>query len=225
MQQSGKNPFSIDEWWVSPSEGLIKKGDDIVHLEPKVMEILVYLASRQGEVVTRDEIERDVWHGALISYDAITGTVIKLRKAFQDSAKKPAIIATIPKRGYQLIAPVQYTENDSYSSQPELPEKKSRQSNSWLPLIAVFAISITVIALFWLRTPESVDKTDSQPPDVPPTSIVVLPLDKLSNYPNHEYLADGITEDITTDLSNLSNLLVISSSASNAYKGTKVNPQ
>lgn len=225
LQQSDQNPFSIGDWWVSPPEGLIKKGDDIVHLEPKVMEVLVYLASRQGEVVTRDEIERDVWHGALISYDAITGTVIKLRKAFQDSARKPAIIATIPKRGYQLIAPVQYTANDSYPSQQELPEKKSRQSKSWTPLIAVFVISITVIALFWLLRPESVDKADSQPPEVPPNSIVVLPFDNLSNDPKQEYLADGITEDITTDLSNLSNLLVISSSGSNAYKGAKVNPQ
>ncbi len=70
------------------------------------MEVLSYLASRQGELVTRDDIERDVWKGAVISYDSITTAVIKLRKALTDDARQPKYIATVPKRGYRLIAEV-----------------------------------------------------------------------------------------------------------------------
>lgn len=225
MQQSGQNSFLIHDWRVSPAEGLIKKEDVIVHLEPKVMEVLVYLASRQGEVVTRDEIERDVWHGALISYDAITSTVIKLRKAFQDDARKPRIIATIPKRGYQLIAAVQYTEDENLIPQnvtdnQQLPQSKIRHWHILLVISLVLGL-----AMFWYTFPTAIDETSFQPPDAVANSIAVLPFENLSNDPKQDYLADGITEDITTDLSNLSNLLVIASSASNIYKGTNELPQ
>jgi TolB-like protein/DNA-binding winged helix-turn-helix (wHTH) protein/Tfp pilus assembly protein PilF len=225
LQQSGQNSFLIDGWRVSPAEGLIKKEDVIVHLEPKVMEVLVYLASRQGEVVTRDEIERDVWHGALISYDAITSTVIKLRKAFQDDARKPRIIATIPKRGYQLIAAVQYTEDENLIPQnvtdnQQLPQSKIRHWHILLVISLVLGL-----AMFWYAFPTSIDETSYQQPDTVANSIAVLPFENLSNDPKQDYLADGITEDITTDLSNLSNLLVIASSASNTYKGTQELPQ
>lgn len=98
--------FTVDGWRVSPEEGLITRGEVMEHLEPKVMEVLVYFASRPGEVITREELEREVWHGALVGYDAVTATVIKLRKALQDNARQPAIIATIPKKGYQLIVPI-----------------------------------------------------------------------------------------------------------------------
>ncbi len=74
------------------------------------MEVLVYLAAHQGEVVTREELEKNVWRGALVGYDAVTNSVIKLRKALGDHAKEPGIIATVPKRGYRLVAPVRYLD-------------------------------------------------------------------------------------------------------------------
>ena len=106
MENLNQQGFSIEGWRVSPAEGVLFRGDEMVHLEPKVMEVLVYLVSHQGEVITREELERDVWRGAVVGYDAVTATVLKLRKALQDNAKQPRLIATIPKRGYQLIAPV-----------------------------------------------------------------------------------------------------------------------
>ena len=106
MDSLRQKAFFIGDWKVSPTEGLLLRGDDVVHIEPKAMELLVYLAQRQGEVVAREDIEKDVWGGTLVSYDSITSTVIKLRKALQDNAKEPDYIATIPKRGYELIASV-----------------------------------------------------------------------------------------------------------------------
>ncbi|WP_455221688.1 winged helix-turn-helix domain-containing protein, partial [Kaarinaea lacus] len=106
MKNSHEKGFVIEDWHVSPAEGVLLRDKDTLRLEPKVMDVLVYFASRPGEVITREELERDVWRGALVGYDAVTATVIKLRKALGDSAKQPHIIATIPKKGYQLIAPV-----------------------------------------------------------------------------------------------------------------------
>ena len=241
MHQPDSQSFFINKWRVSPPEGLIKRGNDIVHLEPKVMEVLVYLAERQGEVVTRDEIEKDVWRGAVVSYDAITGTVIKLRKAFQDNARKPAIIATIPKRGYQLIAPVRYTKNSDETGQTENSKdsgldrgdtagtsrlaKKTRIRIPRSLLLTATAIAFTTIFVLWFKSTTSFDPSEILALDRPPNSIVVLPFENLSNDPKQDYLADGMTEDITTDLSNLSHLLVIASNASSSYKGLETKPQ
>ena len=106
MEKTGQPGFIIDDWQVSPAEGILSRDGEVVHLEPKVMEVLVYFASRSSEVITREELEADVWHGAIVGYDAVTKTIIKLRKALQDDARQPRCIATIPKKGYQLIAPV-----------------------------------------------------------------------------------------------------------------------
>ena len=225
LQAASQKAFIIDNWLVFPSEGLLKKDEETIHLEPKVMEVLVYLASRQGEVVTREEIERDVWHGALVGYDAITGTIIKLRKAFQDDARKPRIIATIPKRGYQLIATVHDADHEDLLPQDSSLVQQEQASNirHWHILLV---ISLTLgIALFWYTFPTAIDETSTQQSDTAPNSIAVLPFENLSNDPKQDYLADGLTEDITTDLSNLSNLLVIASSASNIYKGSNELPQ
>ena len=116
------NRFYLDDWQVSPQEGLLTRGNETVRLEPKAMEVLVYFAERPGEVITREALERDVWHGALVGYDAVTNTVIKLRKALQDDARQPRYIATIPKKGYQLIAPI--TQGDTHTPiDPETADK------------------------------------------------------------------------------------------------------
>lgn len=98
--------FRVGAWVVTPATGEIASAGRVARLEPKTMDVLVYLASRPGEVVSRQDIESQVWRGAVVGYDAITKTVIKLRKALGDRSREPRYIATVPKRGYRLIAPV-----------------------------------------------------------------------------------------------------------------------
>lgn len=231
--QSG---FYLGEWWVSPPEGRITRGAEVVRLEPKVMEVLVYLASRPGDVVTRAELERDVWRGAMVGYDAVTGTVIKLRKALEDDARNPRLIATIPKRGYELIAPVTLAQGGRpegpIAASPDVPtvgvpiRKTSKPRRlAGLRLIALAAV-VMVAAGIWLVVATA-------PPDAPPSqpqpvaerpSIAVLPFESLSDDPRQEYLADGMTEDLITDLSRSSSLMVIGSNSSFTYKGQHVSP-
>jgi DNA-binding winged helix-turn-helix (wHTH) protein len=70
------------------------------------MDVLADLVSRRGAVVSRDELERDVWRGALVCKDALTKTLIKLRKALGDDRHEPASMRTVPKPGYRLAAAV-----------------------------------------------------------------------------------------------------------------------
>ncbi len=203
----------------------MQRGDEVVRLEPKAMEVLVYLASRPGEVITREALERDVWRGAVIGYDAVTNTVIKLRKALGDDARQPRFIATIPKKGYQLIAPVTEPDGDARpvaagtGPTPAVaagPRRKSPVSITGTSgKVLAGLVAILILGVAGLRLTSHSGQAD-------PPSIVVLPFENISNDARQDYLADGITEDIITDLSRLSGLMVISRATSSSFKGQKI---
>ncbi|MGH9366368.1 MAG: winged helix-turn-helix domain-containing protein [Thermoanaerobaculia bacterium] len=98
--------FRIGERLVQPSLNRVSTPNETVTLEPKVMRVLSKLASRPGEVVTKEELFRDVWEGAYVTEDVLTRAVGELRRLFGDEAGKPRVIETIRKSGYRLIAPV-----------------------------------------------------------------------------------------------------------------------
>ena len=105
-----KRVFFVGDWRISAPEGIARRDGESVRLEPKAVEVLTFLASRPGEVISRAELEASVWPGAVVGYEAVTKTIIKLRKALGDRAREPQYIETIPKRGYQLIAEVRQAE-------------------------------------------------------------------------------------------------------------------
>jgi len=217
LDNSASTGFVIDGWRVSPDEGLLTRGDDIVHLEPKVMEVLLYFVSRSGQVVTREELERDVWRGAIVGYDAVTKTVIKLRKALDDDAKQPRCIATIPKKGYQLVAPVTFIESPARASQTIQVIKADTSRKPLLFAIGGLASLVILVGIFvftfWLDEDAETGKAPS---------LLVLPLVNLDDETTHGVFADGMTEDIITDLSSLSRLFVFASNTSFQYQGRQV---
>jgi transcriptional activator of cad operon len=96
--------WQIGEWGVEPALNEIRREGETLRIEPKAMEVLVFLADRAGHVVSREELLSALWPGAVVGDDALSQAVIKLRKALRDPAKSPQYIETIPKRGYRLIA-------------------------------------------------------------------------------------------------------------------------
>ena len=95
--------FNLSGWRVDPGTGEISRDGKAMKLEPKVMDLLVYMSHRPGEALTREEILESVWKDVVVGYDALTNAVIKLRKALGDDARNPEIIETLPKKGYRLI--------------------------------------------------------------------------------------------------------------------------
>ncbi|MEJ2142755.1 MAG: winged helix-turn-helix domain-containing protein [Gammaproteobacteria bacterium] len=219
MEKPVNTVFYIEQWRISPGEGLISRDGEIVHLEPRAMEVLVYMTSRPNEVISREELEKEIWHGAIVGYDAVTNTIIKLRRALNDNARQPRIITTIPKKGYQLIAPVAFVAKPAAEQEIEKPEKeqleKTRSKLITPANIGILAI-VLVFGTLWLSSENIPSIETSEPASFP--SIAILPFDNLSNDPKQEYLADGMTEDIITDLSGLSNLMVIASNTSSIYR-------
>jgi len=98
--------FQVGAWLVSPALDELQRGAERVRLEPKAMEVLVFLARRPGQPVSRKELLSGVWPSVLVGDDALTQAVAKLRKALVDDARSPSYIETISKRGYRLVAPV-----------------------------------------------------------------------------------------------------------------------
>jgi TolB-like protein/class 3 adenylate cyclase len=118
------NEFFVADWHIDPSACQISQGNKSVKLEPKVMDLLVYMSKRPGEVLTRDDMEENVWQGMVIGYDALTNAIIKLRKAFDDNARDPSIIETLPKKGYRLIAELSYPAAPEDSGEHHSVERK-----------------------------------------------------------------------------------------------------
>jgi DNA-binding winged helix-turn-helix (wHTH) protein/predicted ATPase len=102
---NGLDP-EVDGWQIDAAAHRITKGADTRRLEPTAMQVLVLLAAEPGVVVSRAELLRSVWGGAFVGDDAVSAAIIKLRRAFNDSARSPRVIETVHKSGYRLIAPI-----------------------------------------------------------------------------------------------------------------------
>ncbi len=102
--------FRIGEWLIEPSLNRVSRGDTTIQLELKVMDVLVCLAERAGEVVTRFEIIDRVWATEFIADNTLTHAINEIRTALGDDARNPSFIETIYRRGYRLMVPVTVEE-------------------------------------------------------------------------------------------------------------------
>ena len=99
--------FRIGECLIEPRQNRIVRGEIEVRLEPRVMDVLVCLAERAGEVVSRETLNEQVWGNVVVTDQAVTNCISELRHHLGDDRSAHRVIETIPKRGYRLTAPVQ----------------------------------------------------------------------------------------------------------------------
>lgn len=98
--------FRLGEWLVEPSLNRLTRGERVAHLEPRAMDLLVYLAERAGKVVGREELLDAVWQRQFVADATLSHAVAKLRRALGDDPQGACFIETIPKRGYRLVATI-----------------------------------------------------------------------------------------------------------------------
>jgi transcriptional activator of cad operon len=96
----------VGDWSVYPESDEIARNGQVVRLESRTMRLLVYLAEHAGDVVSIDELLKEVWPGVTVTSDSVYQAVAALRRDLSDDSKHPAYIATVPKRGYRLVATV-----------------------------------------------------------------------------------------------------------------------
>ncbi|MGB5638788.1 MAG: winged helix-turn-helix domain-containing protein [Sedimenticolaceae bacterium] len=211
--------FLVGDWTVDPAANRLSRLDEEVRVEPKVMRVLTYLAERRGEVVSRHDLEANVWTGTIVTDDAVTNAIIKLRKALGDSAREPLYVETIAKSGYRLIAETSMLEATPDAGGAPGPRERHppRGQPSWLKILFLGLLVLSGVLFFWFTaSPPSVDPKPAEPRPV----VAVLPFENLSGDSEQAYFSNGITEDLITDLSKIGGLRVVARNSAFAYKGS-----
>ena len=115
-----RDGFHLDVWWVEPRRNRIVAAESERRLDPRVMEVLLHLASRAGEVISRDELSDAVWKDTFISENMVSQAISRLRKALGDDSQQPRFVETISKSGYRLVAKPQLQSEPAAVDAPEI---------------------------------------------------------------------------------------------------------
>src|SRR5688572_10056333 len=140
--------FRIGECLIEPRQNRIVRGDTEVRLEPRVMDVLVCLAERAGEVVSRETLNQQVWGSIVVTDQAVTNCISELRNHLGDDRGAHRVIETIPKRGYRLTAPVQLAHSEPQED-PSLPRAKRSVVASRRWLVAVGLLGVLLLSFAW----------------------------------------------------------------------------
>jgi TolB-like protein/DNA-binding winged helix-turn-helix (wHTH) protein len=234
-------PIQIGDWRVDPAVHEISREGIVVKLEPGAMRLLLSLADRSGRVVSVQELLDEVWADVVVTSDSVYQAVAALRRTLGDDSKEPRYIATLPRRGYRLVATVRPASvPESESSASPLPTRIAEIPVVMPPpasapvaarsqpvhhrvLLAVglaLIIGAIVAAKAW-RTAHlaPVSAKTSAIPAIVDKSIAVLPFVDLSERKDQEYFADGMAEEVIDLLAKVPAIRVIGRTSSFQFKG------
>lgn len=218
----------IGDWRAFPAANELTRNGETVRLEPKAMEVLIFLAERAGQVVSREALLAALWPDVVVGDAALSQAVIKLRKALSDSARSPAYIETISKRGYRLVAPVDGIPGAAPLVRVRPPHSPvtipPRNARSWLIAGSGVVLAVLVVTIALYRTIESDEARITaqlsaldgvlarRATELP--AVAILPFETPGRDSDQLLLAAGLTADLTTDLSRFSALRVVSAPGS-----------
>lgn len=168
-----------------------------VKVEPQVVELLALLIKNNPRMVSKEEIFETVWAGRYVSESALSSRIKSARQAIGDDGQHQRLIKTVHKKGFRFVAQVTKIETDLDSSESDSDSLQRRSTDG----------SEENTQAGWRPT------------------IAILPFSVLSNDPDQEYFADGVTTDIITMLSKHRWLNVVARNTSFGYKGQSINTQ
>lgn len=210
-------------------------GSVAVGLEPQTFLLLQFLIENRDRVVSKEEIFEVVWEGRIVADSTLAFAINAVRRAVDDDGKAQAVIRTFPRRGYRFVAPVVEARVEKVIEEANTDDPlTSRQKNLspsdeppdgaaatrsgvgrrwWMLAIAVgvlFIIASGGLLVWqpWEPTLMSASVENTTLPIHEKPSVAVLAFQNMSDDPSQGYFADGMAEDIITDLSKLSTLFV-----------------
>ena len=209
------------------TSGELSRNGRKIPLQDKPFRVLALLSQRPGELVTREELQRQLWpDDTFVDFEHGLNTAVKkLRQALDDSADAPRYVETLARRGYRLVAPEpppaaptaafpgEPAAGTARQSTPSERRESGHRRHQGLLLVAT-ALIAAGLGLAIARWRQAQPKLGQEA-----ASIAVLPFDNLSGNAEDEYLADGLTETLITDLARVKGLLVIARNSSFQYKG------
>ena len=207
----------------------LRKSGVALSLPGQPLRILAMLASRPGQLVTREQIQQEIWgSGTFVDFEqGLNFAINKIRAALGDNAESPRYVETLPRRGYRFIAPVadvvhggaehpsrsaaaQAQDNSKStlqlvsseeSVQVTTPVSLSRRIPWWLGLIAAAALATVGIATFLYQRPAAIRMENNRVSAHGSVTIAVLPFQDLSPDKNMEFLELALPDELVTTLS------------------------
>lgn len=220
--------YEFGEFHLEVAERQLLRNGQPILLAPKVFDTLVVLVENAGRLLSKDELMQKLWPNTFVEEVSLAQNISQLRKALGDPAGEGQIIQTVAKRGYRFVAPVRMGSEGPLSKVAELaapPEEEQAATFAKVPrrpkrplwtIAGVLAFAgLIVVAVFFLQRVHHTNAVH------PIQSIAVLPLANLSNDPEQEFFADGVTDDLITELARVRALRVISRTSVMQYKGTR----
>jgi len=178
-------------------------------LEPKVMQVLCALAERQGSVVTRDDLIALVWAKSFGADESLTRAVSILRRTFDDARDSPALIETVPKRGYRLIPPV---EPEPPQGPTPLPEQAHRgATNIWAAIVLCICLILLATATFFDHRSKDRQSTLGSKPTPLGVTVLLRPFTASPTDATNVRLADALSRQLAAGLARASLLRVMAS--------------
>ena len=227
---AGRLRFGVFE--VDLRAGELRKHGLRIKIQEQPFQVLAMLVAHAGEVVTREELQEKLWPAdTFVDFDhGLNKAINKIREALSDSAESPRFVETVARRGYRFIVEVKVADaapirNPELATQPHpaakagdlrnLAGQLSKLRQLWPPrtwAITVFVLLILMGTLAtwkfhpWIRRSPVI------------RSLAVLPFESLSNDASQDYFADGMTDELISDLGQVSALRVVSRTSVMAYK-------
>jgi TolB-like protein/DNA-binding winged helix-turn-helix (wHTH) protein/Flp pilus assembly protein TadD len=208
--------------------GELTKHGKRLPLQEQPFRLLAMLLTRPGELVTREELRARIWPQTIVDFDhGLNKAIGKIRDALGDSAESPRFIETVARRGYRFLADVAAVEDGPQQTaaaaatlqadaaalapaQAGAPSPGPRRVLRWT-IVGVGLALILAGAVAWVfYTSKTLSPTIR--------SLAVLPLKNLSGDASQDYFTDGMTEELITELGQISALRVISSRSVMLYK-------
>ena len=185
-------PFLFEDCVLDPDRREFTRTSRVVAMGPQVFDLLLYLVQNRAHVVSKDDVLDAVWAGRIVSESTLTSHINAVRKAIGDNGGEQRLIRTIARKGFRFVGEVREVQPSADPNPAKIEPAAADQAPAHAPAL----------------------------PDKP--SIAVLAFENLSGDTEQEYFADGVVEDIITELSRLRWLFVIARNSSFTYKGRAV---
>ena len=199
-------PFELD-----PDGGQLRRSGAPIRLSPQPLKLLVLLASRAGDVVSREEIRGRLWEtGTFVDFEqGVNHCIRSIRSVLEQGPRSPVYIETVPRRGYRFVAPVEQGEAAPRGAPAAAPPPALPRERPW--------------AGFSRRVGEWLVRLRLRPrPAKAAVRLAILPFDNLTGDAERVGLSGGLTEEISTHLSRASGerLHLVSACSAKALKQT-----